>query len=913
MNKLHTHQLSLLLLLIVTLTLPSQAQITVKGSVVDVESGETIIGARITLKDRVLGTISDIDGRFVLATNMEPPIALEISSMGYETTEISSEGGESEIIIMMIPETGLSKREFVVSASRVEEKILEAPVSIQKNDLVDFRYTTSPDYYNSLANMKEVFVHYSSLSFPVLNTRGFSDAQNWRFVQLKDGVDQNLPGLGFPVGSITSASDLDVEGVEVTPGPGSALYGPNAFNGLMNTYTKNPFEYQGASFLAKSGATNDVNDISHPFGELAFRVAKVWKDKWAFKLNASYFTATDWEVNDPAFHITPERAGNLETLLQLAPTDPNFDAVSRFGDEEIVGVDLVGDGNFTSINRSGIQERDILDYEIEIIKLNAALHFRPTELLEVSYDATYNQGDAVLRHTTVYPFTNAVTFTQKLEVKSRFFNSKVYHVLENSRDSYVTLAIGNFIQQGLKSNGDWAGDYGRAYRGEIQGVDPGDHTAARLFADRDIPGPESNEFKTLLNATLTNPDIRTGGSKFIDNSSMIHGEFNSDLSEFLGGWNLQIGGNIRRYSLDSDGEVFNDGPNGFNQPIEILETGAYIQTSTAPNDEEVPVRLRGSLRFDKNSNFKARITPRIAAVLSLGESRQHNVRLSYQTGFRNPASQESYIALDIGEAIILGGTDDNLENYTYQNADGVVLDGIVIREGLVTIPSFQAFVVSGGDNPGLLVPTSLEPLRQEQISTIEFGYKGLIEDQFFLDMNLYYSTYQDLVTRRNAFSPSAGRVFSLYANVPERVTSTGFGVGIEWSAPLGYRVGTSYMYAEYNAEEAIRQNPEFLPGFNLPKHRFHAKVANRNVAENFGFQVDYRWSDTYMWQSPFGVGSIASFQVVDAAIHYKIENVKSIIKLGATNLLDNKYQTMYGGPFIGRQYYVSIMFDEFLR
>ncbi|MEL6191380.1 MAG: TonB-dependent receptor, partial [Bacteroidota bacterium] len=422
-----------------------------------------------------------------------------------------------------------------------------------------------------------------------------------------------------------------------------------------------------------------------------------------------------------------------------------------------------------------------------------------------------------------------------------------------------------------------------------------------------------NEFKQLLSATLANPDIRTGGSKFIDQSSLIHGEFNSDLSELLGGWNLQLGGSVRRYLLDSDGELFNDGPNGFGDPIDILETGAYLQTSTAPNDDEVPLRLRASLRFDKNSNYKARITPRIAGVLSLGENRQHNFRLSYQTGFRNPASQESYIALDLGEAIILGGTEDNLENYTYQNADGVILDGIVIRESLVTIPSFQAFVAGGGMDPSVLVPASIETLRQEQISTIELGYKGLLEDQFYLDLNVYFSTYEDLVTRRNAISPVAGRVFSLYANVPERISSTGAGLAIEWSAPLGYRLKASYMYAEYNAEEAIKQNPEFLPSFNLPQHRFHAMIANRNMVENFGFQIDYRWSDSYEWQSPFGVGDIASFQVIDAAIHYKIDNVKSILKLGATNLLNDKYQTMYGGPFIGRQYYVSILFDEFLR
>ena len=75
--------------------------------------------------------------------------------------------------------------------------------------------------------------------------------------------------------------------------------------------------------------------------------------------------------------------------------------------------------------------------------------------------------------------------------------------------------------------------------------------------------------------------------------------------------------------------------------------------------------------------------------------------------------------------------------------------------------------------------------------------------------------------------------------------------------------------------------------------------------KNFGFNVAWRWSDTYLWEASLGNGDVPSFNVLDAQINLRVPSMKSTFKAGATNLLGDDYFTAFGTGFIGSQYYVS--------
>ncbi len=895
------------LLIGVFFALGLQAQTTISGYISNEETEEPIVHANVVVEGTVIGTITDEKGFFELKVSLEPPFVLFISYLGYSSREVVVTEINEIIDFTMVP-TSIEGPDVTVTASKIREHVMHAPITIETMDLRELQTTPSASVYDAVANLKGVQANTGSLNFTSMNTRGFADMQNWRFVQLIDGMDASAPGLNYPGGANSSPADIDIASIELIPGASSALYGANAFNGLLSINTKNPFFYTGLSAYVKGGVTVQNMNGVNPLLDFGFRYAQSISNKIAFKINFGALAGTDWGANDQSFYIDNRRASNADFFLSLPRNDPNFDAVHVYGDEVQVPVQIDNFGTLMTINRSGIKEADIVDYNLQSYKFNMALHYRISDEVEAIYSSQFLHSDAILRHTTMYPLVNLTLQSDRLEFKGSNWDLKGYIVRENVGDSYTMLATGAYIQERLKSSTEWGGDYGAAFRGEISNVAANDHDAARSYADRDILGPESELFQTARSETLRNPDISTGGSKFVDKTSMIHVDGNYTFGMLKDHLDLQVGGSFRRYLLNSEGQLFNDGINGFNAPIPVQEYGGFLQVGK--NFLADRINLRGSIRFDKNQNFKVALSPRLSSVFALDKKKNHNLRFSYQTGFRNPSSQEAYIALDIGQAILLGGTEDNIRNYNYAINASTSVEGTAILENMYSLESYLTFLNTNVLSD--LVLLDLSYLKQEKNTTYEIGYKGLLTNKLFIDLNYYHTQYKDFVVRRNGVSLQTGRVFSIYTNInEEKVTSQGIGLGLDYTLPGNFVFGGNYSYTNFDAEEAVANNPGFLPSFNTPKHRFNLSLRNNNIAKtNLGFNIKYRWSDAYTWQSPFGQGAIESFDIVDLAVFYQIKKLKSQIKLGASNLLNQEYRTVYGGPRVGSIYYVSWTFDQ---
>ena len=207
-----------------------------------------MVGVNILVKGKIAGTISDRDGNFSLDV-ADTPATLIFSIVGYENQEVELSSSISDLNITLV-ESILIGSEVVVSASRVEQSILESPVTIEKMDLLDIQNAATADFMDQLEHMKGVKVSRGSLNLPAINTRGYATDANTRFVMLVDGMDTSSPILNFPTGNLVGINPLDLESVELIPGASSALYGPNAFNGTMLMTSKSPFEYQGLSAVS---------------------------------------------------------------------------------------------------------------------------------------------------------------------------------------------------------------------------------------------------------------------------------------------------------------------------------------------------------------------------------------------------------------------------------------------------------------------------------------------------------------------------------------------------------------------------------------------------------------------------------------------------------------------------------------
>lgn len=898
----------------------------VTGTIID-EKDNPVAGANIVIKGKITGTISDSKGNFSLSTNQSPPFTILISMVGYQRQEIEVAGSSGSVQVKLV-ESSEVMDEVVISASRVEESILQSPVSIEKMTLQEIRQTPSISFYDALENLKGVEMVTSGLTFKQINTRGFNHTGNSRFLQLVDGVDNQTPGLGFSVGNMFGSSDLDMESAELIPGAASALYGPVAFNGILMMRTKDPFQYQGLSAQAKVGVNHIDEKYTDPhvLNDYSIRYAKAFNNKLAFKVNASYFKGLDFY----ATNYTDVDPGTPEMLR--GDHNPARNALNIYGDDEAKELEGIG-----RVSRTGYEERALTDYGVYSLKLNGALHYRITDNMVLSYQYNFGKGTANYTGSNRFSINNFTLQQHRLELKGSNYFVRAYSTAEDSHDSYNAKGLGSLINKTWvrdlsgnivpenQADDMWYTRYEAAYNGDIGLVTPGDHEAARVFADQGRFLPGSAEFEAAKKRLIATQGL--SGAGILSQSKLYHVDAQYDFSSKIKFLEVQVGGNFRMYDMFTNGTLFDDK----GKSIIIKEGGAFVQLGKRLLNEKL--KLAGSIRYDKNQNFDGRFTPRASAVYTVAGN--HNFRTSIQTGFRNPTPGDQYIKLNAGPITILGGVPDNSRGMTvYQNSFTSASLG----------PFFGAFqqAVQGGMDPGdavmqfkdLLVKSNVAYIKPERVTVFEVGYKGLINSDLIVDVNYYYSSYTDFLLNQVVMEPQSpvlgndGKVnpqaafdllnndshlYQLYTNASDRVTSQGATLGLTYALPKNYSLAANMTLATFDIRDA---NPNNVPGFNTPKYKTSVTFGNSKVIDNLGFNVVWRWQDAYDWYGTFNQmrpGRIDAFSIVDAQVSYKVLPWKSMIKLGASNLFNEQVYQAYGSPSIGAIYYVSLTFDELLR
>lgn len=944
----------------------SNERITVSGTVVDARTGETLAGVNIAVRGRVIGVASNAQGQFTLRVNDTPPITLVVSIIGYRTQEIEiNQMNVSDLRIELTEETILGS-DVVVSASRVEESILDAPVSIEKMDILAVNQTASPNYYQGIANLKGVDITTSSINFQIINARGFNSTGNTRMVQLTDGMDTQAPALNFPIGNLNGPSELDVESLEFIPGASSALYGPNAFNGILLVNSKSPFEYPGLSVFIRNGINHVNSDDSvgepanpRPMFEFSGRYADVIGDRFAYKLNVTYNRADDWRGINYS-----DKNSDLQGSLGI---NPAFDGVHMYGDDGTFNIGLIGinpatrqqiaqaiaaqtpglDANTAEqyvgrlpsqpVARTGYREQYLVDFDAENLKFNGSLHYRLSDNVEASYSLNYGYGTSVYSGAQRYSLKDFSIAQHKLELRGDNFMIRGYGTFEDSGDSYIADFVGFSINDQYLSTTDWFGLYSATFAGgliqaaaQAQGGNPAYnaatvdallanpavvtalHQAARGSADANRFEPGTQAFENAKENALEG--VVPQGARFNDKSRFLHTEGQYDFKNEIDFVDLQLGLSFRQYQLRSNGTIFADSDGGVN----INEYGGYLQAAKSLLEDRI--RLTGSIRYDKNENFDGQFNPRIASVIRIADGQ--NIRASYQTGFRNPTTQGQYIDLNVLTARLLGGLPEIVAPYNV-TTNAYRLD---------SVERFTNELLAGNPNAaGELIPyTNFEPVKPEQIQSIEVGYKGLIGNKLLIDAAYYYNIYDDFIAQfrvRRAAGPFTGdplndqavaasllsgdasNTFQLYTNLDETVKSQGAVFGFDYSLPNSF-----LLTANYNWNQLITdQEDSFIFDFNTPEHKVNVSFGNRRLTDQLGFNLTWRWQEEFDWTSSFANGTVPSVSTFDAQVSYRIPDLRSVVKLGGSNLFNNRHFLNYGGPNLGAIYYVSFTFDQFLN
>lgn len=931
----------------------SFAQNSISGLVL-AKDNQAVVGANVKVIGDVTGTVTDSDGKFKLETSKALPFEIEITNVGFVSKRVRVISNNQKITVVLVEESNLLN-EIVVAASRRPERVFESPVTIERMGISDVKKTASPTFYDGLENLKEVQMNTSSLSFKSINTRGFATVANTRFMQLVDGMDNSSPLLNFVLGNMIGVSEIDIQSVELLPGASSALYGANAFNGILFMNSKSPFTYQGITAYAKYGQTSQKAAGSNEFVDYGIRMAHAFSPYLAGKANFTYMRGTDWFATNY----------DDKTNLGRSRSHQNYDGINVYGDEvstniynvgqALVDANLLPSGLATllpneSVSRTGYNEVDLTDNKASNTKIDFSLHYRPfgNEKFEVIWQSKFGFGNAVYQGANRYYLNNFFMQQHKLEFKGKNFFVRGYTTNEDGGKSYDMLFTGINVNRVWKSDEAWFGTYAGAYAQAYAGLVPvsglaGNSTASHAFArsqadtGRLVPGTPA--FVSAFNTVTSEANVLSG-SKLVDNSKIYHSDANYNFEDVIDFAEIQVGGSYRQYQLNSHGRIYTDA----NGPIYYNEYGVYAQLTKKLMDDRL--KFTGSIRYDESKNFEGNVSPRVSLVYSGGETRKHNIRASFQTGFRNPTTQDQYIGFNVGNAILLGSAKDNLTRYTetlpvftptgqfLAGGTTKVVNGFNAYDNSYTATSVAAFSALAPTNPvagsALLRKTNADYVKPEQVRAFELGYRSSIND-IFIDINGYYNIYNDFIGNLNVVAPLYGtaqdspnplagptdpgaqtlhalqndnyRVYQLYTNTNIEINSFGFGVGLSKKIIGNFEVGANYNYAEFNFNQA--KDPSFEAGFNTPKHRVKASFGNEKLFENFGFNVSGRWNSEYLWQSVMVDGMINSATVIDAQINYNIPQLKSILKLGASNIGGREYAQVLGAGLIGQQYFVS--------
>jgi len=918
-----------ILLTLVNLTALTQS--TIKGTIIEKSSGETIIGAAILEKGTSNGCVTDYNGKFTLKSDNSYPITLIIRFIGFNTEELIVKSANDKIKITLTEDSqqldAVEIREISIS-----QKQKESALTVESMGVQEIKQTASADFYEGLGNLKGVDLTAASIGFKVINTRGFNSTSPVRSLQIIDGVDNQAPGLNFSLGNFLGVSELDVKKVDLIVGASSAFYGPNAFNGVISMETKDPFFFQGLNVMVK-GAERNLTDIS-------IRYAHAFKNKdslerWAMKFNLSYLRADDWV------------AENYDSIYESESSINNwggYDAVNRYGDEIAFGetsdyqkLNSPGLGIF---HRTGYEEKDIVDYGTENLKANIALHHKFKDNSQFVMSSSFGTGTTVYQGDNRYSLKNVLFFQNKLEYKSDKGFIRAYATHENAGDSYDAVFTALLLQNAVKQDDQWAKDYTNYwlthFKDRVQAL-PGFPTAqiligpdgpylfydydladdimaqysdsleiwhaeTRLAADSAISGailyddnydrymPGTTSYDSAFNSITSKTAFTEGGSKFYDKSALyhIHGErqFSLDTNKYFQ-LDIRTGGNYRMYTPMSRGTLFSDST----EVITNQEGGVYLGLEKDFMDNKL--KVSSTIRADKNENFPMVFSP--AASLVYKFDINNILRFSFSSATRNPTLQDQYLYYNTGRAILLG----NLNGY----------------DSLSTIES--ARWLANSQNPDTLVYYNVAPIVPEKVKTFEVGFRTLINKSIYIDAGYYYSFYRDFIGFNigvdavvdpvtNLFNPNKTTAYRIAANAKDGVTTQGFSIGINYYFKKYVKIQGNYSWNKLNSKDSL---DPIIPAFNTPEHKFNIGVTGTEI-KKFGFNVNFKWIEGFLYEgSPQFTGLVPTYYLLDAQINRKVPKINTIFKLGVSNILNNKQFQVYGGPRVGRMAYISVTID----
>lgn len=876
------------------------------GGVVRMASGEVLPGATVFIKGSFIGTSTNQLGQFQLSVPFENgPVTLVVAYVGYDSQELELKLPDNTLSIGLVRSATLLN-ETVVSASRIEENILRAPVTIDKLSTQQIEKITTPEILGGLGQLKGIDVSSASMLFTSVSTRGFNTAKSERVVQLVDYMDTQLPSLNLSPGNLVGIPELDMESIEIIHGPASALYGSNALSGVILFNSKDPFVYEGLSVRLRGGERNLLD------GQL--RYAKKITEKLAFKVNVSAFRADDWIAN--SFEATQSSANPAGSPL-------GYNAVNRYGEYGYTfspAQQLPGGTNAELYGKTaympGFTEKELIanDNKTSSYRAQGALSYLLRDDLKLTVEAKYAEGTATYQNISRFRVKGLGTTQYRAELKSSKGFLRAYSTEDFTGNTYELNQLGSLLQESptaANANVNYAQQFYSLYNAAYsQARRAGAPIEAALAAAQQAAGasrlqPNDPRFATLRSQLIGNKTPGVGAEQYFNSFlNDISGQRSFQLTD--AGTNLVVGAAYREYRLGSNGLLFSDREN---KRIRNYEYGGYGQLTQTLLEERLKLAFAG--RVDEFKNFKPAFSPRASAVFSLGENKQHNFRASYGRAFRSPSQTEQYFYNDIRTGVLIGNIGNGFQGYD------------------LSLFSSPQLLAAAQTNPTVLQPYeyNVKPLQLERVNTAEIGYKGAILPKVYLDASYFRSVYNNFIGARTFVGNTDGsrptpqqlaagystaytnqsqptRALYAYYNNDQQVRTQGVTAGLTYYFRRALNLTGNY---SLNVLDRSNIAEGFQTFFNTPKHKYN--VGATGTIGNLSYNVNYRWVQGHLQEMPFATGRIKDYSTTDAYLGYTVPKLGSTLQVGVSNAFNANNIQAFGAPQIGRLAYLGLRVD----
>ena len=527
-------------------------------------NGEPIIGANVMVKGQSIGTITDIDGRFVLDAPKDA--ILQISYIGYITQDISVKG-KNELAIQLKEDAQAIEEVVVVGYGSVKKSNLTGALSSVKMDEVPQVATTS------VSNLLIGRVPGLSIRQTSASPNGSYDMVIRGSASIEAGNTPLYVIDGFPGGDINAINPGDIESVEVLKdASATSIYGARASNGVILINTK---KGKVGTLNVNFKANTSFQTISNPYDMVDAKdymnlSNAFFKEQWLYDNKIAPYGNTDpgTVTSSPKIAFTDEQIAAASNVTDW------FDEITRTGILNEEGISIDGGTEKArfqfSLNHFG-QKGVVVNSGVEKYMARVGLELDLNKWLTTGITASGSQTD---QDNIVQASSNdreglirsAMLYPQYLTVYDKDGNYTInpdhagvgnpvsYKDLENKNSTFRIL-VNNYwnmkLAKGLDFRVSWGVNSSFAKASTYYPTTTLEGDAVNGKAS--ITQQRKNDY--LLDATLTyskklfgNHQLKVMGGyayqKFI--SEKLYGANSNFVSDVFGSNNLQGGGDLTK-------------------------------------------------------------------------------------------------------------------------------------------------------------------------------------------------------------------------------------------------------------------------------------------------------------------------------------------------------------------------------